>query len=270
MRRWNGKKKDGIFVGILFHALKRRLHARRGNRQTVLPVTVNGRRFKRVICADTHRARAMADTLERLGPNPHVPTLIATVGREVWVDYVAGRPFRPEDGGALTRIYDLYAALYRHAPRAVSPDESVHHQRLCRDLWVLREVGALDDAAHAEIAARAAALKPARLWLGFDYADARIDNFLWAENDLAVGIDVENFSAETPLGLGLASARLYWAGAHGPDFAGQMAAAGLHEIAEALPYLDLMYRAGLLKRRILKRKRGPGPDDPRGFLAAQD
>jgi len=256
-------------VSLPLPALARRLLRRQPRKQQARPVTVNGRRFKRVTFQDSAQAQRVAATLERLGSTPHLPDLAMASGTELWVDYLDGRPFRSGDGDALARIYDFYAFLYRQAATTTQPlDATALPRALERDLWVLHEIGALDAQARRALLARATALRPARVQIGFDYMDARLTNFLWTKDDVAAGIDVENLVAEHPLGLGLASAHLYWAATLGPPLYARLEARGLDHLGTSLPYLGLCYRAALLKRRTLKRRGRLALGDAKAFLEA--
>lgn len=222
-------------------------------RQRVRFVRVNGRDFKRVICADRPRASAIAGTLEAFGPSPHLPRLIWTCEREVWVTRVPGRPFAASDGSALSRIHELYATFYGHRAYRMPVGETPFPQRLHRDLRVLYEIGAIDPDAFDRLAAWADALTPSEVWLGFDYMDARLENFVWSTAGPAVGIDVENVTADTLLGCGLASARMHWADSNGPALGAILSRAELAHVAPAFPFAELAYRAQTVKRRLLKK-----------------
>ena len=255
-------------MGILLHSLRRRVWPRNGKRQSVLPVNVNGRRFKRVMCGDSHQAQAIAACLEAFGPSPHLPTVVLTTGKEVWVDYLAGRPFRPDDGSDLDCIYAFYGHLYNRRPYQQALEDTVYPERLSRDLWVLQEVGALDSQTAARLLSRAESHAPEQVWIGFDYDDARLDNFLLGSNGTPIGIDVENLKGDTLLGMGLASARLHWAHRHGPPFARMCAENGLSDIATSFPFIDFCYRAAILKQRHVKRKRSVRGKDAAELLEA--
>lgn len=256
-------------MSLSLPAVVRRLARRQPRKQQARLVTVNGRRFKRATFQDSAQAQRVAASLNRLGPTPHLPDLVMASGPELWVDYLDGHPFRPEDGAALARIYDFYAFLYGQDATTTLPLEATALPRdLERDLWVLHEVGVLDAPARRVLLERAAARRPARVQIGFDYMDARLGNFLWTRDDVAAGIDIENLAAECPLGLGLASAHVYWAATAGPGLGASLEARGLGYLGAALPYLGLCYRAALLKRRALKRRGRLALGDVKAFLEA--
>jgi hypothetical protein len=226
-----------------------------GKAQSVYFVDVRGQRYKRVVFGDSRQAEIVESNLERLGASAGLPGLVLRHENEIWLEFVHGRAVdaqRPEDFQALA---ELFAAFYRHDSKALPSGQTRLQARLLSDLSFLADAGVLSRPRAVALAATADSLLPESIWLGFDYVDPVIKNFVMAPRGL-VAIDVESVQAEQPLGTGVAKCRVHWLGDRDGEFVERIIAAGAPDFRDQLRYVELCFLAAWTKRKLLSGKRG--------------
>jgi hypothetical protein len=244
------------------HPLSRRLRdavwnglARRPPRsQRVYLVTINGRRYKRVVLPDAHHAAQVAARLREFGPAQIYPSLIFEREREVWVEFVEGE--RPAAGSpdAVDGVADLLAVLLRRAPVQTPLSETPFLHDLRVDLRFLAEVGVLGRRAADALDERAQALAPDAVWVGYDCTDAILKNFVRTPDGRIRAVDVESLGAGQLLGSGAAKACLRWVGPFRGRFLDRLRAAGVPDFSGYLPFVELCFLAFWTKSSFLEGK----------------
>ena len=178
--------------------------------QRVRFVTINGQRFKRVRACDSYVASAIARNLELFSTSGYFPSLVTRYEEEVWDEYVAGKRPLPNATFA-AQLADFYALLYRQEPRLIPIEDTPCVGRLQRDLRFLKQVGFIAAERHRQLSSAAARLAPREAWVGFDYMDPVLKNFvLTPEQDRLCVIDVESVFDGNLIGSGIAKARVHW------------------------------------------------------------
>lgn len=193
------------------YLLSRVVGNRLQNSQRTRFVTRNGRRFKRLILRDTALAAEFERNLDAFTGSPHFPQVAIRYEHEVWLEYVEGSPIPAVDVPLVEKIADFYAVTYRLRPHTAPLAETSIPFRLRRDLHVLNRVGILSDATHRALDSAADALAPETVWIGFDYVDAVLKNFIVTRrNERVCGIDVESLRDGQLIGTGVAYALARW------------------------------------------------------------
>lgn len=244
------------------HPLSRRLRdavrgglVRRPPRsQRVYVVTINGRRYKRVVLPDAHHASQVASRLREFGPAQIYPSLILEREREVWVEFVEGE--RPPAGTpeVVDGVADLLAVLLRRAPRRQPLEETSFLHDVCVDLRFLGEVGVLSPDAADALRERAVALAPEAVWVGYDCTDTILKNFVRTPEGRIRAVDVESLGADQLLGSGVAKACLRWLGPERGRFLDRLRAAGAPDFTGYLPFVELCFLAFWTKSSFLEGK----------------
>lgn len=240
-----------------------------GKTQKAYFVTLNGHRYKRLVLGDAWQAARIERELEQFEPGESFPPLILRHENELLLGYVEGRRFDGSDAADRERLARFYAMLYRRSSRQLATAELPLAARLERDLQFLVDVGTLDAADLPALRARAEALQPERVWLGFDYVDPVEKNFVCTGTGVTA-VDVESLVSNEALGAGIAKARVHWLGeAQTGAFLENMAAAGAPDLSTQLPYVELCFVAGWTKRKVLQGKRHfVQPSRLRSFIEA--
>jgi len=224
-----------------------------GKRQSVHFVRINGTRYKRVVFGDSHEAVLVEQALGVAAPLNAFPPLIDRHENELLLGFVEGRAFdpaRPEDrellGTFLGRLY------------AVQPEETdsgALARRLEIDLGFLCQAGLIDTALANGLRNTAARLRPESVITGLDYVDPVAKNFVIAEDGHLCAIDVESLSAGQPLGMGIAKAGVHWLDPEArPELLRAAERAAGFTLSNQLPYLELCFRVGWTKRKLLQGK----------------
>lgn len=238
--------------------LRRLLRHLRGGpprRQRLRLVSRGGVRLKRVILCDSHSAAVVARNLDAFAGSPHFPPLLLQAENEVWLRYVEGAPVHEPDAWIAEEVADLFATLYSRQPRRCRVAETPFVFRLEQDLAFLHAAGLLDRAAHDDLRGAAHRLAPAELWVGYDYTDPLLKNFvLCRDSGRLCAVDVEALEAEALIGLGVAKALHRWLAPYRAGFLARLEAGGAPPIAACLPFLELSYHAERAKRKVLELK----------------
>lgn len=251
-----------------WHRLRAVLLRRRGGgmgkSQRLYFVTLNGHRYKRLILQDSSTAKGIEGLLERQGFGPAFPRVVARHENELWLEFVDGRPVTPTEPALVKALAGFYAALHGDAPRLETLEDSRLPLRLERDLDFLRQAGVLDDGRHARLGEAARRLAPEKLWMGLDYVDPVLKNFVLRDDGAGLcAVDAESLVDDYPLGTGIAKALLHWLRPWEKDFWSHFEATGGPAIRAAFPFVELCFVARWTKTKALTGKHKAV--DPRYF-----
>lgn len=223
--------------------------------QRVYFVTIQGKRFKRIIQPDSYTAARIAENLTRFGESDRLPRLVTEYEREVWVDFLPGHALGPVDEKLARQLADFFAELYARAPRLLPAAATPFPARLRRNLRVLSEVGVLEATLRADLERAAERLAPDTLWVGFDYTDAVRKNFIAAADDGRIcAVDVESLAADELIGVGFAKAAERWLGSYRDAFLDQLRQPGVPDFLPYLPFVELYFLAHWTQRAFFERK----------------
>jgi hypothetical protein len=235
--------------------LSRLSGARLQKSQRVYVVEMGGRRFKRLVLRDSWLARRIEETLESFGPSERVPALVMRYEHELWVEFIEGTPVARADEAFVRELAGLYAHLWARAPRRVPLAETPWPERLARDLRFLARVGVLARARADALARAAQARAPQAVWLGFDYTDPVLKNFVVAADDGRLcAVDVESLEAEQLIGTGAAKALLRWMEPQRKLFFDALAGQGAPDPSAELDWVELAFLAFYTKLMFLEQK----------------
>ena len=239
----------------LRYLVSRLLGNRLQNSQRTSFQTLNGRRFKRLILRDTALAAELEHNLEAFHGSPHFPPVTIRYEHELWLDYVEGSPIVQLDTPTVEKIADFYAATYSHSPRAVDVEDTPFVSRLQRDLRFLNRVRIVSDAAYRDLRSAAQQLAPDRVWIGFDYTDAVLKNFIVTDKDgLVCGIDAESLRKDQLIGTGVANALARWLGPFQDRFFQRLLRDGVPDFRPYLPFVELCYVSAWTKLYFFEKK----------------
>lgn len=222
--------------------------------QRVYFVDVGGSRFKRVVQPDAWTAARIAESLARFGESRRVPRLVAEYEREVWVEFIPGRRPGPVDAALARRVADFFADLYAREPRRLPTEGTPFPARLSRNLRFLRAAGVLGPPLSADLEEAAERLLPKEAWVGFDYTDAVLKNFVETDDGRICAIDVESLAPDELIGTGFAKAAERWLGPHREAFLDHLQRPGVPDFRGYLPFVELCFLAHWTARAFLERK----------------
>lgn len=238
----------------LLNWLRARLRHGVGKSQQAFFVTINGHSYKRVVFGDSLEASAVAGALEACRDCVGLPELVLIQESEVWVRFVDGRKLDPASQSDRHALMDFFAALYAKDPELVDLAETTLHPRLLIDLGFLRDSGVLDEVRYAMLRERAGQLRPERLWLGYDYVDPVLKNFVINDQGL-FAVDIESLQKGVALGTGIAKSGLHWLSDDRQGFLERICAQpGVPDLAAQQAYVELCLVAGWTKRKLLTGK----------------
>lgn len=217
-------------------------------------VSLGERRIKRIVFGDSWMASKVERNLESFADVALFPPLIARYENEIWVDYVQGARPAGDDAGFVELLADFFATLYRRAPRRMRLAETGAPARLERALRFLGNVGVLSEALAAELVGTAARLAPDEAWVGFDYCDPVLKNFVVAEGARLCAVDVEGLCDDELLGTGVARALARWADPHREALLERILSAGTPDFGRYFPYVELSFTAAYTMLMVFERK----------------
>ena len=218
-------------------------------------VTINGKRFKRLILCDSYLASTIERNLEHFKESEHFPALATCYEREIWLDYIEGLPIAVVNEDVVKKMADFYATLYSKQPQCVEAAESRFPHRLHQDLLFLRQIGVFSENLYQELDMVAGRLTPKKLWEGFDYSDPVLKNFVILQDSGKVcAIDVEGLADNQLLGMGIAKACLRWLDPYRSLFFEHLARPHVPDLRENFPFIELCFLAKWTKRAFFEQK----------------
>ncbi len=239
----------------LRYLLSRLLGNRLQNSQQTSFETLNGQRFKRLILRDSALAAELERNLEAFQGSGHFSPVAIRYEHELWLEYVEGSPIAQVDAASVEKIAEFYAVTYTRSPQAVDLMETPFLFRLQRDLRVLNQVGVLTAAAYHDLSTAAERLAPERVWLGFDYIDAVLKNFIVTDTDgLVCGIDVDSLRKDQLIGTGVANALARWLGPFQDAFFQRLFRDEVPDFRPYLPFIELCYVCAWTKMYFFEKK----------------
>lgn len=229
-------------------------------------VTLNGHRFKRMQVADTRIAADIERHLQVFQADGIFPDLITRYEHELWVDFIPGA--RPEQVTErfVRHVADFYAVIYTKRATLEETATTAFPGRLARDLRFLHRVGVLTGARYAQLCRAAERRVPQRVWIGFDYTDPVLKNFVVSrEGERLYAVDVEGIADHRLIGMGTVKASVRWLGDFKPLFYEHLAARGTPDFQSYLSFVELCFLAQWTKRNYFEgktKKIRPGLFDP--------
>ena len=236
-RRWRAWRSAGLAKSHVVHFVR-----------------IGEAQFKRVRFAEAHTAQAIAGALERLADLNCFPELLLRHAEQIWVDYVPGAPPRLNDPADQERLTEFFVRLYGQ-PGIVASDPAPLTACMLRDLEFLCRAGVLMRDRARELQELEQELRPARVWLGYDYVDPLAKNFI-IRDGRAVAIDIEALAAATPLGTGLAKAWLRWPSDPSAEVVRRLLDSGGAELSGQLQWTRLGFVCDYFKQKLLQGKPG--------------
>lgn len=218
-------------------------------------VTINGHRFKRLILRDSYMATAIEENLGRFGPSDLFPPLVTCFENEVWVEFIDGPAIDRIDDGVVERMADFYHDVHARRPRQVAVDETAFVTRLRQDLRFLNQVAVLSDETYRALEDLAGRIAPSQVWIGFDYVDPVLKNFIVRPQDAGFcAIDVESLQDDQLIGTGVAKACVHWLEPYRAVFLERIAARGGPEFLPYFDFVELCLLARWTKTKFLTEK----------------
>ena len=126
--------------------------------------------------------------------------------------------------------------------------------RATRDLCFLRDTGVIATTVYQQLHDYLNQEQPQSLWIGYDYNDPLLKNFVRTPDKRLYAIDVESLVDDQLLGLGVAKALLRWMEPHRQVFFERYAT---HQAPDFLPYLkfvEIVHLAAYTKLMFVENK----------------
>ena len=217
--------------------------------------TIGGRRFKRIHFGDSWIASQVERNLESFADLALFPPLVARYEGEIWVDYVEGRRPEGDDPRFVELLADFFATLYRRGPRRMRLAETGAPARLERDLRFLGRVGVISETLAAELQRTGARLAPDEVWVGFDYFDPVLKNFVLVPGgERLCAVDVEALCGDEVIGTGVARALARWAEPHREALLDRVLRDGTPDFGPYFRFVELSFTAAYTALMVLERK----------------
>jgi len=219
-------------------------------------VTINRQRFKRVQLADSAIAADIERNLEVFHADDVFPRLVTRYEHEIWVDFIAGDRPRIVTEQVVRQVAEFYATIYAKHAELVDTADTLFPARLVQDLRFLTQAGILSDSLYERLCVAVEPLTPQQVWLGFDYTDPVLKNFVASqEGGKLYAVDVEGLADDQLIGMGTMKACVRWLGKFQPLFYEHFAAQGAPDFQPYLPFVELCFLAKWTKRNFFEGKK---------------
>jgi hypothetical protein len=217
-------------------------------------VTINGQSFKRLVLCDSSLASEIEGNLESFHGTKLFPALVTRYEREIWVEFVTGVSIEKVDESIVEKVADFYATVYSQYPRYIDAAESPFPHRLHQDLRFLHQTGILTDSVYQEVDGVGKSLTPKNLWVGFDYTDPVLKNFLiLPEHGSVCAIDVDGLAGNQLLGMGVAKACIRWLDPYRDLFFHHLIRQDVPDFRSDFSFIELCFLAKWTKRAFLEK-----------------
>ncbi len=247
------KQTSPFFLKRVKFFLSRLIGTRLQKAKGIYYVTVNGHRFKRLILCDSFLATEIEQHLETFRESSFFPPFVARYEQEIWLEYVEGVPVRKVDEDFVLKISEFYASVYGKDPRSVNAAQSPFPTRLFQDLRFLRQINVLTQDSYRDIQSAAERMIPEEIWVGYEYTDPVLKNFLLRhDNNRICVVDVDGLAANQLLGLGAAKACVRWLGPYQDLFFSSLDNHGAPDIQKYFGFVELYFLAKWMKRAFLE------------------
>jgi hypothetical protein len=223
--------------------------------QQLYITTLNGKQFKRVVLRDCYLAAQIERDREAFGPCAALPPFVTRYENEIWVEFVDGTRVERADPSFVAMLADFYGMVYARRPRQLAVTDTPFPERLTRDLRFLRHLDLFGDDLHRALEQTAERLRPAHVWVGYDYIDPVLKNFVTrADGGGICAVDVESLADDQLLGMGVAKALLKWLDPFRALFFDRLTACRAPDFQTYLPWVELCFLARWTKRVALEGK----------------
>lgn len=224
-----------------------------GKSQQVFFVRANGRRYKRVIFGDSALASEVVEAMAACRDRISLPELIHQHENELWLEFVEGRAIQAGLEADRKALAECFAALHAAEPVEVALADTRLVRQLETDLNFLHHADILSERQWTALRKQAVALAPDRVWLGLDYIDPVLKNFVSRDGRIVI-IDLESLARGCLLGTGIAKSTLHWLDQR-DTFAGEVIELGAPDFRPQLDFAHLALLSGWTKRKLLSGKR---------------
>ena len=247
------RQSSPFFLKRIKYFLSRLFGTRLQKAKGVHFVTVNGHRFKRLVLCDSFLATEIEQYLEGFRESGYFPPLVARYEHEIWLEYVEGIPVRSVNEDLVLKIAEFYATVHGRNPILLNTMQSPFPYRLHQDLRFLRQINVLTQDFYQDLQAAVPALMPEQVWVGYEYTDPVLKNFiLRTENGRICVVDVDGLAGNQLLGTGVAKACVRWLGPHQPLFFSSLANQGAPDFQRYFSFVELCFLAKWMKRAFLE------------------
>ena len=242
-----------FFLKRVKYFLSRLLGTRLQKAKGIHFVTVNGQQYKRLLLCDSFLASEIEQQLEVFSESGYFPPLVARYEHEIWLEYVDGDPIRSIDEDVVLKIAEFYATVHGKSPVLVNARDSPFLARLSQDLRFLHQIGVVTQDVYRDLQAAVPDLSPEQLWVGHEYTDPVLKNFIQrTDNGRICVVDVDGLAVNQLLGLGVAKACIRWLGPHQSLFFTSLVEQGAPDIQEYFNFVQLCFLAKWMKRAFLE------------------
>ncbi len=247
------KQSSPFFLKRVKYFLSRLFGTRLQKDKGIYYVTVNGHRFKRLILCDTFLASEIELHLESFSESGYFPPLVARYEHEIWLEYVEGNPIRSVDEEFVLKVAEFYAAVYGKTSSLLDTKQSSFPKKLLQDLRFLYQINVLNQDAYRELQAAVYDLMPEKIWVGHEYTDPVLKNFILRQEDGGICVvDVDGLAGNQLLGIGVAKACVRWLGPHQALFFSSLAKQGAPDIQKYFSFVELYFLAKWMKRAFFE------------------
>ena len=249
------KQISPFFWKRLRYFLSRVLGTRLQKAKGIYFVQINGKRFKRMTYCDSFQTSMLEQHLHCFVDTPYFPSIATRYEHELWLTFVEGKIVEKVDESFLLKFVDFYATLYAKGPKLLETKETMFPQQLHQDLKFLGQVGVLSAEEESALDLCAQQLVPQHVWVGYDFTDPVLKNFVLATPGLQLcAVDVEGLAHHQLIGMGLGKAFALWGKEHQDHILTQLLKRNVPDFVSYFPFIELSFLAKWTKRSFFEHK----------------
>ena len=224
-------------------------------RMDVSFVTINNQHYKRIKFIDHFTSQLAYSMLEDLADCKRFPKVLVQHENELWVEYMQGRLLSNMNDSLCPEFASLYADLYTKSPHQVCAKKFLTHIEINLDF--LQKINIIDYRQQQKLLSLLGRITPQKIWIGYDYADAILSNFLIErKTNKLFAIDIDSIRQDCLMGTGLAKANTIWMqDNHLDTVINLMKQQKTPNFYKDLQFIKLHFRSEWLKSLFLRNKR---------------
>ncbi len=218
-------------------------------------VITNGQKFKRLVLGDFCMAARIASNLKTFSSFGHFPELVGVFDNEIWLEFVEGNTIEKLDHDVINKMAHFYSVLFNEAPEKVSATEFGFVQKTQKNLKILNKLGFLSHDISINLDQKLLNITPEFVWVGYDYTDPFLENFILTPERKLLAIDVESIYNERLLGTGIAKALAIWPPQHGKKFFQEVCKLPFPDFKSYFAFVEISCLAEWIVRSVLHQRR---------------
>jgi hypothetical protein len=218
-------------------------------------VVANGHKFKLLILGDSYMTARIATNLKTFSSFGIFPDIVGVYDNEIWLEFIEGNIIDKLDHDVINKMAHFYSVLFNKAPEKVSATEFGFVQKTHKNLKILNKLDFFTDDIYTNLDRKLINITPEDVWIGYDYTDPFLGNFILTPERNLLAIDVESVYNGRLLGTGIAKALALWPDQYGEKLFQEVCKLPIPDFRPYFTFVEISCLAEWVVRSVLQQRR---------------